>query len=198
MSGTRFSRRQFLQGSGTLAGSSLARMSLPALGALAQAACSARDAGAAFEILSNSEAKEVSAVAARIIPTTDTPGATEAGVIYFVDKYLATVRKHDVEQFRSLLAEFQSAVAEDFPEAASYADLSADQQDGFLAAHEDERFFGNLRFWTIAGFFSMSSYGGNRDNVGWKLIGLPAGHGGYQPPFGHYDADYMQGEQDGE
>jgi hypothetical protein len=37
--------------------------------------------------------------------------------------------------------------------------------------------------------FSLPSYGGNRDGVGWKLIGFEDSHVFY-PPFGHYDRDY--------
>ena len=46
----------------------------------------------------------------------------------------------------------------------------------------------------VAGFFGMSSYGGNRDNVGWKLLGLDGEHHGFEPPFGYYDAEYLKGE----
>ena len=79
-------RRTFLQGSGTFVGSTLMRVGVPALAAVSQASCSARDEGAAFETISSAEAREIIAVAARILPTTDTPGATEAGAVYFFDK----------------------------------------------------------------------------------------------------------------
>ena len=35
----------------------------------------------------------------------------------------------------------------------------------------------------------MPAYGGNRDGVGWKLIGFEDRHV-FQPPFGYYDRDY--------
>jgi hypothetical protein len=41
---------------------------------------------------------------------------------------------------------------------------------------------------TILGFFAMSSYGGNRDHVGWDLIGFE-GHGAWTAPFGYYDQE---------
>jgi hypothetical protein len=47
---------------------------------------------------------------------------------------------------------------------------------------------------TIAGFFGMSSYGGNRDNLGWKLLGLDGEHHAWQSPFGYYDAEYLEAE----
>ena len=43
-----------------------------------------------FEFFTPEEAAEVEAIAARIIPTDETPGAREAGVIYFIDRALVT------------------------------------------------------------------------------------------------------------
>ena len=37
--------------------------------------------------------------------------------------------------------------------------------------------------------FTLPSYGGNRDGVGWKLLGFQDAHVFY-PPFGYYDRDY--------
>ena len=37
--------------------------------------------------------------------------------------------------------------------------------------------------------FSLPEYGGNRDGVGWKLLGFEDQHV-FQPPFGYYDRDY--------
>jgi hypothetical protein len=51
-------------------------------------------------------------------------------------------------------------------------------------------FFQKLRFLTIAGMFSMPARGGNKDKLGWALIGFENRHA-WQPPFGHYDAEYM-------
>ena len=48
-----------------------------------------------------------------------------------------------------------------------------------------------MRFLTIAGTFTLPDYGGNREGVGWKLIGFEPQHM-YQPPFGFYDAEYAR------
>ena len=181
MPGDSLSRRWFLQGTSALA-----------VLALTDAACAARDEGAAFEILSASDAKELEAIAARIIPTTDTPGAREAGVIYFMDKALGSFMSDELESIRSGLAEFESGLS------TSFSDLSEADQDEYLRARENSVFFNDVHFMTIAGFFGMSSHGGNRDRIGWKLIGFE-GHGGeWTPPFGYYDAEYMRGARDGE
>ena len=43
----------------------------------------------------------------------------------------------------------------------------------------------------------MSRYGGNRNGVGWALVGFD-GHGAATAPFGYYDAAYMEARADGE
>ena len=50
-------------------------------------------------------------------------------------------------------------------------------------------FFDTTRLLTLLGMFSLPAYGGNRDGVGWKLIGFEDRHV-FQPPFGYYDRDY--------
>ena len=77
------SRRNFLQGATSLSASALLRLGAPALAAITQAACSAKQQASDFLVLRAPEAADFAAIAARIIPTTDTPGATEAGVIHY-------------------------------------------------------------------------------------------------------------------
>ncbi len=192
------SRRRFLQSSGAIAGGSMWPGGVAAFIALSQSACTARDEAADFRVLSAAEALELEAIAARIMPTTDTPGAREAGVIHFMDQAFDSVYADRLEPTRAWLAELKAAVTEVFPGAANFSDLNEADQDAYLQEIEDSEFFESMRFLTLAGFFSMSKYGGNRDDVGWKLIGMHPNHGSWAPPFGYYDAQYMQGESDGE
>jgi gluconate 2-dehydrogenase gamma chain len=191
------SRRAFLAASGLAAGTSFMRAGIPGILAVAGTACTARDEGAAFEVLSAAEALEFEAIAARILPTTDTPGAREAGVIWFMDKSFGSIMKDQLGTARDGLAEFQSGIAQAFPGAERFSDLEESDQDTYLKSQEDSGFFNLVRFLTLSGFFGMSSYGGNKDNLGWKLLGLDGQHHAYQPPFGYYDAEYMEGERDG-
>jgi hypothetical protein len=46
-----------------------------------------------------------------------------------------------------------------------------------------------VRFLTILGLLALPRYGGNRDEIGWKLIGFNDAHA-FNPPFGYYDRDY--------
>ena len=70
-----------------------------------------------------------------------------------------------------------------------FAELSASEQDTAMKAVEDDYRFEIWRLLTIFGFFSMSKHGGNKDNVGWDLIGFKGHHGAWTPPFGYYDAE---------
>lgn len=191
-------RRGFLQGTGGAVASTLMRAGVPALAAVSQAACSARDEGAAFETITNDEGREIIAVAARILPTTDTPGATEAGAVYFFDKALGSFFADQLEYGRTLLAEFQSGIADVYPGAERFSDLDEAEQDAYLKANEQTPFFGGARILTIMGVFCLSKYGGNRDDIGWKLLGMGGPPGVFTYPFGYYDAEYMKEQQSGE
>ena len=69
------------------------------------------------------------------------------------------------------------------------AKMSAQDQDAYLKSLEgggkdlggvpSEVFFQSLLEITIEGFFSDPVYGGNKDMVGWKLIGFPGAYANY-------------------
>ena len=198
MNSEALTRRMFLQGSGTVLGTAMMRAGIPAFVAASQAACSAREEGATFRTLTGAEAREIIAVAARILPTTDTPGATEAGAVYFFDTAFSTFFAGMAEPARQMLAGFQAGVAARFPGAERFSDLDEENQDDYLLSVEQTPFFQGARFLTLAGVFGMSMYGGNRDNVGWKLVGMDGPPHAWAAPFGYYDAQYMEelaGEQ---
>ena len=184
------SRRQFVQGAGALAGSAAFRLSAAAAAAAAQAACSARDSGATWSTLTADEARELEAISARILPTTDTPGAREAGVVHFFDQVFGDQLADMLPPIRAMMPQFQGGIAERFPGAERFSDLDEADQDAWLGEHDQTPFFFIVRAGTLIGFFAMEKYGGNKDYVSWDLIGFD-GHNATPPPFGHYDAEYM-------
>lgn len=197
MSSEQLTRRIFLQGSGTFVGSTIIRAGLPTFIAVSQAACTAREEAAAFENLTNEEAREIIAIAARILPTTDTPGATEAGAVYFFDQAMGTFFSSMKEPARMMLAAFQGPIAERYPGAQLFSDLDDADQDEYLKSVEQTPFFTGAWFLTLAGVFGMAKYGGNRDNVGWHLAGMDGPSHAYTHPFGDYDAEYQEESTDG-
>ncbi len=191
------SRRLFLKGSGGIVGSMMTRAGLPAFIATSQAACSAREEAAAYENLSGAEAREIIAIAARILPTTDTPGATEAGAVYFFDRAFGTFLAPMAGPARGMFAQFQAGIAGRYPGAERFSDLDEADQDDYLRSVEETPFFEGARFLTLAGVFAMSKYGGNRDDIGWKLVGMDGAPHAWMYPFGDYDAAYAGEQQDG-
>lgn len=163
---------------------------------------------AKFEFFKPDEAAEVAAMASRIIPSDETPGAKEAGVIYFIDRALVTFAADSQQDYRDGLADVQALVAEKFPGVKKFSAATPEQQDAVLEALSNSKqnmtssrrnrpnvasqpFFETLRYHTIAGFLIApdADRRGNRDGVGWKVIGRDNEHV-FQPPFGALDKNY--------
>ena len=180
------SRRTFLSTSGSALGGSWIAWNLPALFATADLACQAHGEGASFDVLTPSEAADLEAIAAQIIPSDETPGAREAGVIYFIDRALGSIRSDDETPVREGLREFVSTLRTQYSDVETFAALPPEQQIEALRAIEASDFFETVRTLTIAGMFAHPSYGGNRNKVGWTLLQFDDRHT-WTPPFGYYD-----------
>jgi len=129
------------------------------------------------------------AFAAILIPTDDTPGAREAGVVYFIDRSLASFFSQLAGDYRAQLAAFQGAFRLRHPSAGSFASLPSERQIEYLTTVDQTPFFKTTRLFTILGMLSLPAYGGNRNGVGWKLLGFEDAHA-FAAPFGHYDRAY--------
>jgi gluconate 2-dehydrogenase gamma chain len=174
--------------------------------------------------------RTIEAAMARIIPTDHEPGASEAGAIDFLDRYLsgidyvyarpdgsgfARLEGKRAEAWRRRIEIVRDTYLEGIEElnqrgraefGDDFADLAPDQQDlvlslmeqpardeerareeeqsiaGFappepalqqIAAEIDLDFFPLLVLHTRQGFLADPIYGGNRDRVGWDVIGFP-------------------------
>jgi hypothetical protein len=164
---------------------------------------------AGIQFFSPEQAAEVDAISSRIIPATDTPGAHEAGVVYFIDRALVTFAKPNQQAYVDGLAGIQTRISEMFPGTKKFSAATAEQQDKLLHALDEESqapaasgrrslsstaagsFFEVIRVHTVMGFLidPDSDRRGNHDAVGWKAIGRDPSHM-FQPPFGFYDKDY--------
>ncbi len=85
-----------------------------------------------------------------------------------------------------------------YPGARLFSDLDESDQDSYLTSRQDTEFFESMRFKTLAGVFGMNSWGGNQNDVGWNLVGMDGPPHAWSYPFGYYDAEYMQDQQNGE
>lgn len=158
------------------------------------AAVRSGEAAARFDVFTATEAADIAAIAARIMPTTDTPGATEAGVIHFIDRAFRGDAAPDLADFRKGLAAVRERVSARRPGVTRFALLPIADQDAVLTELETTRepIFGWMRFMTMVGMFADPKYGGNRGEVGWKLIGFE-NRMSNTPPFGFYDAEAARG-----
>jgi gluconate 2-dehydrogenase gamma chain len=145
-----------------------------------------------LQFLSAEQAAEIEAATAQIIPTDDTPGAREAQVIHFVDRALMTFDRDKQSFYTQGLRDLQSKTQELFPGPKRFSELTSAQQVQVLEAIEKTDFFELLRLHTIMGFLASPEYGGNYNQVGWKVIGFEDRHV-FSPPFGYYDAEYNKG-----
>jgi gluconate 2-dehydrogenase gamma chain len=176
----------------------------------------------------------VEAASARIIPTDHDPGAREANVVRFIDRYLSgtgyvyasadgsgflRIEGKEAEAWQTRISALQERYREGLRalDALSrdmfqtpFPDLDPERQDDVLATlsgwqkpegvdirpvvdgeegvtpgsggappsnqpiRDDELdFFPTLVLHTRQGFYSDPVYGGNRDHIGWRVIGFP-------------------------
>jgi gluconate 2-dehydrogenase gamma chain len=182
-------RRSFLKSSAAAVGGSWAVATAPAALAIFDLACSNQAAGQ-FAVLSASEAAQIEALTALIVPSDATgPGAREAGVVWYVDAALSQDHE-DLAFVRSELVKLAETIREAHGVSA-LADLGPEQQLAVATSIQDTDFFDSMRDAALSGMLAHPKHGGNRDKLGWQLIGFDDRHA-WQPPFGHYDAPYHE------
>ena len=175
-------RREFLAQAGAAGASAWLASLLPLICQASEAAVAQRDADRGFAQLDAQTARDLEAIAEQIIPGDETPGARQAGVIWFIDAALGGFQKSLKSPILEKLAEINGAL----PAGSRFADLDRARQTDILHHHESSPEFGMLQFLTVAGMFALPAYGGNLDGKGWQLLGFQNAHA-WQPPFGHYD-----------
>jgi len=191
------SRREFLQR--TVQGSAGLWVGIQLARPLAARAASASSQPAALTQL---EWETIDAIAARILPTDDDPGAREAGCVNFIDKALANEDASVLPLYQLSLQYLDIHCRAS--RQRSFTALSESEQDTVLGQLEDgetpswpagpirpEAFFATIRFHTLVGFTADPRYGGNRDFAGWKLLGYP----GPRHHMGGGTPDQMAGKQ---
>jgi len=123
------------------------------------------------------------------VPGGATPGARDARVIYFIDNALGSFFAGQLPSFRKGLAEFNSAYAARHGADKPFSAAPDAQQIAWLKEVDKTPFFTAVRRLTVLGLIALPKYGGNHDNLGWKLIGVEDSHA-WEPPFGYYDQNY--------
>jgi gluconate 2-dehydrogenase gamma chain len=154
----------------------------------------------ALIFLNDHEARTLDAIASRIIPgDVSDPGAREAGATTYIDRALGGFLRELQTFYRRALRRLDDECLA--LHGKRFVELGMDDQDQVLAQLEeggrgsdgepelrevswDEEsllwtFFEVVREHVVQGTFCDPAYGGNRELVGWRLIGFPGAHWGY-------------------
>ena len=136
----------------------------------------------ALETLTAVESETLDAMVSRIIPADDLgPGAREARATHYIDKCLNGHRSSSRQAYAIGLSALNA-----YSQASKgkvFHLLPENDQDTILMALQDgdaqgfgsssSSFFNMVRSHTLEGTFSDPYYGGNRDFIGWELLGYP-------------------------
>jgi len=139
--------------------------------------------GSPWRFFTLSEGQTVSAICERLIPADQDPGATEAGVVNFIDLQLMGPYKRFRANYRQGIKGVEQASLRKF--GRGFTELSAESQDELLKELEQgvageawkglssKDFFNLILSHTMQGFYGDPRHGGNRGRVSWKMLGLP-------------------------
>ena len=143
-----------------------------------------------LHFLNPAEAATIDAMAARIVPGTDEdPGAREAQAVVFIDRSLAGFLREQQTPYRVGLRRLDEFTGERY--GHRFSELGASEQDEVLSELDERsrgedgdplgRLFAIVREHVVQGLFCDPSHGGNRDAVGWRMVGFPGARWGYSP-----------------
>ncbi len=143
---------------------------------------SSQPAAAGYANLEPAAARTLEAIVARLIPSdTNGPGALEAGAARYIDRALGDAFAGWREAYAAGLAAVDSYAVRSAGKL--FAELTPSGQDAVLRDLEQNTatrfapaasaFFELVLGHTLEGTFGDPHYGGNRDYIGWELIGYP-------------------------
>jgi gluconate 2-dehydrogenase gamma chain len=140
--------------------------------------------GKSWRFFTHEEALVVIALCEQIIPADEHGGgATEAGVIRYIDRQLVAVFNYDQAIYQSGIAAVQATSLElygkrfeelDQPSQLAFLE-SLDHGDlpkGHWEDHDQGRFFNLLVSHTMQGFYGSPRHGGNKNYMSYKMMGL--------------------------
>jgi gluconate 2-dehydrogenase gamma chain len=152
-------------------------------GASAIAAGCARKPPSRWRVLTDEQAELVVAICEQIVPRDQDPGATDAGVVHFIDRQLAGFYAKHRSTYENGLRGVEETSREMFDKG--FLGLKWDQQTAVLRALESgkakgavwekesaQTFFRMIRDHTLQGFYGSPRHGGNRNYASYRMLGL--------------------------
>jgi gluconate 2-dehydrogenase gamma chain len=168
-------------------------LKLAAVGALGAAVGAGASAGITYwgrahapgpyRFFTEDEARLLISMCEQIIPRDDTPGATDAGVIYYMDRQMAGPLARHQQSYRQGLAAFRATCLQAYN--TPFEELAFERQTEALRLIESGRapralwgglsqqaFFELVLDHTRQGFYGSPRHGGNRDYVSYRMLGV--------------------------
>ena len=136
-----------------------------------------------YRILSEDEASCLIALCEQIIPADEDPGATDAGVINFIDKQIALRFPEEKDFIKKGVDALQASCQALYKK--KYEELDFDTQttiatkmdrnelpEEFWSEIRQNAFFSKIVQRTMQGFYGMPRHGGNKDYVSYRMLKL--------------------------
>ncbi len=127
------------------------------------------------------EALCIIAFCEQIIPKDQSPGATDAGVIHYIDRQLSGVFHYDQETYRIGIKNLQDYCGKNM--GKKFESLVSDEQIKLMKMMESNQigesnwtngkpsdFFNLIRSHTMQGFYGSPIHGGNKDFMSFEML----------------------------
>ncbi len=137
-----------------------------------------------WRTLTDDEARTLAAACDQIVPPDQDPGASQAGVVTFIDRQLATREKKALPVWQAGIRALDAAARR--RHGRRFVELQPDWQAEVLKAMQEgsvymadwqevdpTEFFYLLHRHTMMGFYGDPRHGGNKDRVAWRMLGVP-------------------------
>jgi gluconate 2-dehydrogenase gamma chain len=122
-------------------------------------------------LLTGNEAKILEALVDQIVPADETsPGALQAGVVFYIDKQLAGPLKRFSPAYRNSIPSFEDLLPLTFDDRKAYLKKLAGAKASFFSTVVEH---------TMQGFYGSPVHGGNLDEASWKMLGIQNVMGGH-------------------
>ena len=167
-----YNRREFIKAMGLLYGSIM----------IAPACTPSSSKEKTYRAFTEEEAACLIALCEQLIPADEYPGATDAGVIHFIDKQSKLRFPNEQTLFKDGVASLQAWCKATHNRA--FEDLDASTQIAIMQSMEKDEinsdlwkvspkeFFNKLMVRSMQGFYGSPRHGGNKDYASFKMLKL--------------------------
>lgn len=136
-----------------------------------------------YRFFTASEAALLIEICEQLIPRDDSPGATETGAIYYIDRQLSgffarhqPTYRRGLEAFHKTCLEQHKLPFQELPPAKKIAALQALERGqvpkALWADPSPQAFFNLVLAHTMQSFYGSPRHGGNRDYASYRMLGL--------------------------